>query len=221
MDGAARWEPDPTGKHDHRYWDGTRWTGHVADAGVASTDPYEPAVVSPDAPTGVTRIPGDDTATFPTVAAPVYVPPSPVPTGGVEPGAGRARRALVIGGAILAAVVLAVIGVVAFGDDDEPAGPLADGAVPTTGSTSTTQPETPSADGGEDELPGGFPDDEVDDLLQDAYGLTDEQARCLVDRIGDAMQDDEVDEEEALSSILEYFADCDISLEDIAGGGGD
>lgn len=33
------WYPDPTGRHDHRWWDGTEWTAHVADAGAAGTDP--------------------------------------------------------------------------------------------------------------------------------------------------------------------------------------
>ena len=40
-DTPASWQPDPTGRHDHRYWDGTQWTDHVADAGVAGTDPYD------------------------------------------------------------------------------------------------------------------------------------------------------------------------------------
>ena len=40
-DTPASWQPDPTGRHDHRYWDGTQWTDHVADAGVAATDPYD------------------------------------------------------------------------------------------------------------------------------------------------------------------------------------
>jgi hypothetical protein len=35
----AAWHPDPTGAHDHRWWDGERWTEHVADAGVAAVDP--------------------------------------------------------------------------------------------------------------------------------------------------------------------------------------
>ncbi len=43
------WYPDPTGRHDHRWWDGAEWTAHVADAGRASTDPL------PDAPAGVAR----------------------------------------------------------------------------------------------------------------------------------------------------------------------
>ena len=36
---AAAWHPDPTGRHTHRWWDGTQWTGHVADNGVSSFDP--------------------------------------------------------------------------------------------------------------------------------------------------------------------------------------
>ena len=35
----AGWHPDPRGRHEHRYWDGTQWTDHVADAGVMGTDP--------------------------------------------------------------------------------------------------------------------------------------------------------------------------------------
>ena len=39
MDSPAAWQPDPTGKHEYRWWDGQRWTEHVADAGQASVDP--------------------------------------------------------------------------------------------------------------------------------------------------------------------------------------
>ncbi len=46
MTEAPSWPPgwfrDPTGRHDHRWWDGAAWTGHVADAGVASTDDLPP-----------------------------------------------------------------------------------------------------------------------------------------------------------------------------------
>ena len=34
----AAWCPDPTGKHELRYWNGTEWTEHVADAGVQAVD---------------------------------------------------------------------------------------------------------------------------------------------------------------------------------------
>jgi hypothetical protein len=33
------WYPDPTGRHDHRWWDGAAWTAHIADAGTAGIDP--------------------------------------------------------------------------------------------------------------------------------------------------------------------------------------
>jgi len=32
------WLPDPTGRNELRYFDGSAWTGHVANAGVISTD---------------------------------------------------------------------------------------------------------------------------------------------------------------------------------------
>lgn len=35
----AAWHPDPTGRHEYRYWDGQQWTDHVADQGQASIDP--------------------------------------------------------------------------------------------------------------------------------------------------------------------------------------
>lgn len=34
----AAWYPDPTGRHQQRYWDGQCWTPDVADQGVQSTD---------------------------------------------------------------------------------------------------------------------------------------------------------------------------------------
>ena len=32
------WQSDPSGRHELRYWDGTRWTEHVSDAGVVAVD---------------------------------------------------------------------------------------------------------------------------------------------------------------------------------------
>jgi hypothetical protein len=48
-DTSPGWHPDPSGKHDHRYWDGAQWTENVANAGVARIDSFEPA--APEAPT--------------------------------------------------------------------------------------------------------------------------------------------------------------------------
>src|SRR5204862_1995792 len=77
-DNPASWQPDPTGKHDHRYWDGTQWTDNVADAGVAATDPYGAApVASPEeAPTAVTPIESPDTtASWPAATQRPAAPP--------------------------------------------------------------------------------------------------------------------------------------------------
>ena len=34
----AGWHPDPSGKHQHRWWDGAAWTPHVSTNGVASVE---------------------------------------------------------------------------------------------------------------------------------------------------------------------------------------
>ena len=36
------WHPDPTGRHELRYWDGSIWTDHVANQGVQAMDPLMP-----------------------------------------------------------------------------------------------------------------------------------------------------------------------------------
>jgi hypothetical protein len=35
----AQWAPDPSGRHQHRWWDGARWTDQVSDGGQQSVDP--------------------------------------------------------------------------------------------------------------------------------------------------------------------------------------
>ena len=35
----AGWHPDPSGRHEYRYWDGVTWTDQVSDAGAVSADP--------------------------------------------------------------------------------------------------------------------------------------------------------------------------------------
>ncbi len=38
----ANWYPDPAGRHQLRYWDGSNWTDHVSDNGVQASDPMQP-----------------------------------------------------------------------------------------------------------------------------------------------------------------------------------
>ena len=40
-DTPADWHTDPTGRHEFRYWNGSAWTDHVSDRGVATTDPID------------------------------------------------------------------------------------------------------------------------------------------------------------------------------------
>ena len=39
MSTPADWYPDPSGRHEVRYWDGNAWTEHVSRAGQQYTDP--------------------------------------------------------------------------------------------------------------------------------------------------------------------------------------
>jgi hypothetical protein len=124
---APGWQADPTGRFEHRYWDGTQWTDNVSNAGVATTDPFTPAapegpaMPAADAPgwgdPTVTQptAPADPTATWP--APPV--PPSAVPP--VGPPAAGSNKGLLFGGGILAAVVVAVVAFLLLGGDDDKA----------------------------------------------------------------------------------------------------
>lgn len=40
----ARWAPDPSGRHRHRFWNGTTWTDFVADQGSPFLDPGSESV---------------------------------------------------------------------------------------------------------------------------------------------------------------------------------
>jgi hypothetical protein len=77
-----------------------------------------------------------------------------------------------------------------------------------------------STNGGEEEDPlgtGGFTDGDMEDILTDAYqdmGLSEDQASCLTDRIVEAMESGELDQEQAFSEVFSYLSDCDISMDD-------
>ncbi|MEO6571468.1 MAG: phospholipid scramblase-related protein [Ilumatobacteraceae bacterium] len=40
-DHPANWYPDPTDRHELRYYDGAAWTDHVSDQGITGTDPIQ------------------------------------------------------------------------------------------------------------------------------------------------------------------------------------
>jgi len=111
-DDAPAWRPDPTGRFQHRYWDGAQWTDHVSNAGVASTDPYaapsaaEPTVAQPQ-PEPTAIWPAPPPATFP--------PPGDAALAAASAGS---KKGLLIGVGLLAAVA-AVVAAVALRDDGD------------------------------------------------------------------------------------------------------
>jgi len=60
---TGSWHPDPTQRHQFRFWDGDAWTDHVSDNGVVGSDPIaaptvpQPAWMPPTAPTPAAQIP--------------------------------------------------------------------------------------------------------------------------------------------------------------------
>lgn len=51
---AADWYPDPTGRHERRYWNGTAWTEHVWAGGNQSLDPIATPTAAVSSTTAVT-----------------------------------------------------------------------------------------------------------------------------------------------------------------------
>lgn len=105
MDPTAGWHPDPTARHQLRYWDGNAWTHHVSDDGVTGVDPM---------------------VSTPPVASWAAASTDPVPTQAADPTGGgtvvpaEARRRpwalLVLGVVVAGAVVVALLAFVG-GDD--------------------------------------------------------------------------------------------------------
>ncbi len=64
------WYPDPTGRHEQRYWDGRHWSHRVSDEGVRGDDPLYPVEDPANAPSGSNLAVSD-------AAAGPQVPPEP------------------------------------------------------------------------------------------------------------------------------------------------
>jgi hypothetical protein len=79
--------PDPSGRHELRYWDGTQWSEHVSDRGETATDPLQ--------------------IDYP---APVEAPPlaTAMPAAGGYPQSRRSGKAI-------ASLVLGIVGLIVFG----------------------------------------------------------------------------------------------------------
>jgi hypothetical protein len=77
---AGDWHPDPTGRHQYRYWDGTVWTDHVSNNGTTSLDPVvAPAGLAASSPLSshTTRSTGWSAPALPTTDPPAANVSSP------------------------------------------------------------------------------------------------------------------------------------------------
>lgn len=140
------WHPDPTGRHESRYWNGTAWTDHVADGGVTFSDPLEGGTVTSE----VTALPGEPPP------APVVSPSAdgtgPVLGDDAQPWAvpsGLRRRlpptpVVVVAVVVVLAVVVGLVALVAGSGDD--GGTDAERAGTTASEPSTSEEEAQTSD---------------------------------------------------------------------------
>jgi polyhydroxyalkanoate synthesis regulator phasin len=228
-DSTGSWQPDPHGRHQYRYWDGTQWTDQVADDGVSAVDPPDAAgAPAPGGDAPAVEAPADPTPTEPTTsldpAQPVDpgatswgAPPTdpgattsmPVDAGAVPPAAATVdapkkssgnKPALIIGGVLLLALIGAGAWLLLGGGDDD------------------------------DDLRA----DVISDLTEDG-DMTDEQANCFVDEVEDEIGMEEIrtiDESDGenlstsqMSAIISAATECGLDGFDgsgsQAGGAGD
>lgn len=136
------WQPDPSGRHHYRWWDGLQWSDQVADGGVVGTDPIPgtppPGAVGAPVMPETTALP--DPAVMPGTPIP-GAPPAPGPSpspgaalpgalpgpwqpsgpqavpGGAQPGTGggKGKVLLLVAAGVVAAVVVVVLAVLFVG----------------------------------------------------------------------------------------------------------
>ena len=223
----AGWQPDPTGHHDHRYWDGTTWTDNVSDAGVAGTDPLieaagpEPVGAS-DAPTGddpttATPVPPADTTAAWSTTPGAPVPPLPQAVADGSNGSRGSKKGLLIGGGILAAVAVAVIAALALSGDDQDSTASRNAGSGDTEQTTTTEGAVTSDGGFSDSgtsVPANF-EELYAGIFEQTFGLSRDKAECLAREVGNAIEAGDIREDEASSAFIDYLAACDIALDEI------
>jgi hypothetical protein len=125
--GPAGWQPDPTGRHQYRYWDGSAFTDNVSDGGATSVDPMTPAGSASNVPPTQSMPTSPPTAPVtmpapvatPGPAGPTFAPPGGGPPAGGPPpssGGGSSKAPLIIGAIVV--VALLVAGFLLFKGDD-------------------------------------------------------------------------------------------------------
>jgi hypothetical protein len=189
---APGWNPDPTGRHEYRYWDGGSWTDDVSDNGVTSVDPVAAA---PTAVGATTR----QHSTQPEGSAPQGGGGDPYGGGQippVRPVRSGPSTGLVVGLAAVAVAVIAGLAFILTSDDDDN-----DTAADDIASSGSADPGSAGGEVGLDdfgvdlrELGESGEDVSTDDVVDliargivlEADGLvTDDQARCAAQAVVD------------------------------------
>jgi hypothetical protein len=148
MTRAAEWLPDPSGRHDHRYWDGARWTEHIADAGVAGTDPVDASLLLPPADPDATE-PLDSLGLVPLGPVPEHL----LPAEDAAPPSGRRhhrsrrrrRRRVALVAVVLLVLVAVAVALLARASDDDGDGKSAPPPVALTKAVARSLPSLPEA----------------------------------------------------------------------------
>lgn len=115
---VAGWNPDPTGRHEYRYWDGTTWTDDVSDNGVTTVDPVDAgAPADPTLAQGAPQF-GQQPGGYPPQPGynPTYGSSGGMPP--AQPTKSGPSTGLLVGLALVAVVLIVGLVVVLTGDDD-------------------------------------------------------------------------------------------------------
>ncbi|MSO87419.1 MAG: DUF2510 domain-containing protein [Acidimicrobiia bacterium] len=189
----AGWQPDPTGRHEHRYWDGIAWSDNVSDAGLVATDPFTEAA-----------------------------PSTPEPTAD-QPSGGKKNKGILIGSILALIVVAVVVALVATnvnGGDDEAITTTTmapDESVRDRLGGVIDESIDESIDELIDEaVPEDFRRQFAETLAQN-FDISPREANCLSDKLFEAFdpRGDSSTSPFNIQQATEYFESCGISIENL------
>jgi len=224
----AGWHPDPHGRHEYRYWDGSAWTDQVSDGGVQATDPPgEPEATAAEEPVAAEEPPAvvpptvaaDATAPMPVVdgppmaGAPAGPPPAEAAVAAAPPGGSGSKLSvgLLAIVALVAAAIVAVLVIFVFGGDDD-----SSGAGEFSGTIDEDNPfivRTLELDAGQPFRVIVEPDDDLDARLTLAVGRDVAASPAFSGLIDEDVDEDDLDDldsdyySDAISGYTELFSE--------------
>jgi len=208
MSTPAGWYPDPTSRHQNRWFDGTDWTDRVADGQAVSVDPVHGGGAAAAAATGATQaVPVTPAQPGPPPGAPTATGAGTAPPGaplgtyagpGDSASGGRGKTWLVVGAVLVVlAIVAGLVVALGGGDDGDSTASSSDSGdeADQSDAPDDTVDEDPSASDLFDDMA-----DEGDQSDDDVFGTDDEPA--------DEPADTTVDGEYPQEVIDNFNASC-------------